>query len=774
VQDALRLIDEGNAIEDKGRLNEALRHYENAIRLAPHLAKAHLNRGNALLATGDIEGALGAFATAISKDHVYAPAHYNKGMAYARAGRHADARLAFETAIALEPGLADAQVALGCSLEELGELDTAAASYRRALGITPERAEVHCNLANVLRSLGRLDDAASSYRRAVKLKPDFAAAHYSLGRTLQDIGKPGQAEASYRRALEVEADMVVAHFELGNALLALGRVDEAVASYGRAVDIDPSYAEAHCNLGNALASLGRLQEAISSYRQALQLKPEFELLHFNLGTVLQRYGSLVAAVASYRRAVELRPDYVEAHNNLGSALQGLGQMDGAVESYEQALSLRPDTATTHSNLLFCFSHREAIDGRTLFAQHCRFGERFESPLRAGWPQHVNVRDSARALRIGFVSADLRDHVVARFIEPLLVHLSRSAGLLLHAYYNHATEDDVSARLRGYFKHWQRIAGLSDAAVAQGVADDGIDILIDLSGHTAENRLQTFARKPAPVQVSWIGYPGTTGLKAMDYYLADRSFLPPGEFDSQFTEKLVYLPANAPFMPDKMAPAVNALPALRNRHVTFGSFNRISKLSRSAIALWAQLMRALPDSRMILGGLQPEGEYDWLIDRFAQEGIVRERLTVYHRCSSVAYHALHHHVDLCLDTVPYTGGTTTNHALWMGVPTLTLAGNTPPGRQGAAVLGFVGLDAFVTKDAAEFQRKGLFWAGNLAALAAIREGLRARCEQSPICGAEVIAMSLESALRSMWRRWCAGLPPETFVVGSQGADSTSSR
>ncbi|HEV2041013.1 MAG TPA: tetratricopeptide repeat protein, partial [Casimicrobiaceae bacterium] len=474
-------------------------------------------------------------------------------------------------------------------------------------------------------------------------------------------------------------------------------------------------------------------------------------------------GQFDDALASYRLALEIKPDFAVAHNNLGNILQDLGRLDDAVASCRCALELKPDFADAYTNLLFCLSHEEAIGAQALFAEHCRFGEQFEGPLRASWRQHGNERDPARCLRIGFVSGDLREHPVAYFLEPVLAHLGVSPAFALHAYYNHAVEDSVSARLRGYVKQWHSIAGLSDAAVAQKIGDDGIDILIDMSGHTGENRLLCFARKPAPIQASWMGYPGTTGLRAMDYYLADRYFLPPGVFDSQFTEKLVYLPASAPFLPDESAPSVNVLPALSKGYVTFGSFNRISKLRPSAIALWARLLRALPSARMVLGGMPREGEYDSLIDLFGREGIVRERLSFYSRCPIPAYLALHHQVDMCLDTFPYTGGTTTNHALWMGVPTLTLAGHTPPGRQGAAILGHVGLEAFVAADAEDFQAKGLSWAGDLAALAAVRAGLRERCERSPIRRPEAIAAGVESALRTMWQRWCAGLPAETFEV-----------
>ena len=285
---------------------------------------------------------------------------------------------------------------------------------------------------------------------------------------------------------------------------------------------------------------------------------------------------------------------------------------------------------------------------------------------------------------------------------------------------------------------------------------------------------TFARKPAPVQASWMGYPGTTGLRAMDYYVADRFFLPHEQFAGQFTEELVYLPANAPFMPSEAAPAVNALPAVRNGYLTFGSFNRSSKISRSVIALWGQLLRASPDSRMLLGGLPEEGKYDTLIQWFAQEGIARERLSFHARSGMDRYLGLHHQVDICLDTFPYSGSTTTLHALWMGVPTLTLAGGTPAGRTGASILGHVGLGAFVTHDAEEFVRQGVSWAGKLEGLSEIRAGLRERFANSALGRPALVAAGLERAMRIMWRRWCDGVPPGALDVSDTQIDHETRR
>jgi predicted O-linked N-acetylglucosamine transferase (SPINDLY family) len=369
------------------------------------------------------------------------------------------------------------------------------------------------------------------------------------------------------------------------------------------------------------------------------------------------------------------------------------------------------------------------------------------------------------LRVGFVSADFRHHAVANYIEPILVHLVRDTQLSLHAYYNYFTEDNVTERLKGRFASWTNTASLSDEALAQKVRDDGIDILIDLSSHTADNRLLTFARKPAPVQVSWIGYPGSTGLKSMDYFLSDKHALPKGQFEDQFTEKIVRMPATAAFLPFKGSPPVNDLPAAKNGYLTFGSFNRPNKISRSVIALWSDLLRAIPNARMVLGSMPEVGQNNVLLQWFAQEGIGAARLSLYPIRPLGEYLALHHEVDICLDTFPYCGGTTSWHAIWMGVPTLTLTGDTVANRTGALILGVVGLDAFVAMDKEDFVSKGVAWAKDIQGLKQLRTGMRKRFLSSPAGQPEVVSNSFAKAMRVMWQRWCAKLPAESFEVST---------
>jgi predicted O-linked N-acetylglucosamine transferase (SPINDLY family) len=556
------------------------------------------------------------------------------------------------------------------------------------------------------------------------------------------------------------------HKAQGDSLLKEGRLDDAAQCYRQAIALDEQDAQAHHKLGDIFYERRSLADAETCYRRALEIKPDFVEALLDLGLALDEQGRFADAEVCYRRAIEYKPNYALAHFNLGVTLRSQGRLLEAEECYQRALAIKPNFVQAHSNLLFCLMHNEMIGAQALFDMHVQFGEKFEAPLRSNWPQHPNTKDPDRRLQIGFVSGDLYDHAVASFFEPLLTHLAQSSTLSLHAYYNNNVEDVVTNRLRGYLKQWHPIAGLSDAAVAQRICEDKIDILIDLSGHTRNNRLLSFARKPAPVQASWMGYPGTTGLQAMDYYLGDRFFLPPGLLDTQFTEKIVHLPATAPFLPSEAAPPVNALPALVNRHVTLGSFNRMEKLGFPVIALWSQLLRAIPDARMLLAGMPKDGNNDTMIAWFAKEGIAQERLSFHPRSGMQRYLELHHRVDICLDAFPYAGGTTTLHALWMGVPTLTLAGHTPASRAGALILGQLGLSEFVALDQIDFVKKGLCLSANIPSLANLRAGMRERFDQSTIGQPAIVAAGMERALRIMWQRWCAGLPAESFEVRVQ--------
>lgn len=758
----------GITLQELRRLDEAEVSFRRALQLDPSHIDAQYNLGVTLQSLKRLDEAEAVIKGVLRDRPDYAEAYNTLGSILQGQERFAEAEVRFRQVLEIEPSHAEAYANLGGTLHARGRSAEAESYCRKALEIEPDLVSAFNHLSVILDGLGRHEEAEACCRQALGIKPDYADAYSHLGAILMGMGRKEEAEASCRRAIEIEPDFAQAQSNLAVILLDRGKLDEAEASGRRAVQIDPDYAQAHNNLGTILQNLGRRDEAEECHKRALQLRPDYTEAYSNLGVTLRETGRLVEAEAYLRKAIALKPEYADAHLNLGAVLKDVGDLVGAEASYRRALQYKPESDIAYSNLLFCRSHNSSVDAATLFAEHRGFGERFESLYINKRKSHPNSRDPERRLHVGFVSGDLRNHAMAYFIEPIFKHLAGHAQIVMHAYSAHSIEDDITQRMRGYFAHWNVVYSFTDTALEEKIRADQIDILIDLSGHTAKNRLLTFARKPAPLQASWMGYPGTTGMRSMDYYFSDRNLLPPGQFDDQFTEKLVHLPASAPFLPSQDAPPVNGLPALTNGYVTFGSFNRTSKISRSVVAVWAQILRALPDSRMVMGGMPEAGKYDNLIDWFVAEGIAQERLDFYPRSNMEDYLKLHHKVDICFDTFPYNGGTTTMHSIWMGVPTLTFAGSTVAGRTGAGVLSHAGLQEFIAYDENEFVQKGIHWAGEIQALAEIRANLRDRFAVSAAGRPDILTAGLAHALRIMWRAWCAGSPPVSFEVTQQEA------
>ena len=407
----------------------------------------------------------------------------------------------YRRALELKPDYAEAHNNLGNALKDQGKLDEAVACYRRALELKPDYAEAHNNLGNALKDQGKLDEAVACYRRALELKPDYAEAHNNLGIALKDQGKLDEAVACYRRALELKPDYAEAHNNLGIALKDQGKLDEAVACYRRALELKPDYAEAHNNLGIALKDQGKLDEAVACYRRALELKPDYAEAHNNLGIALKDQGKLDEAVACYRRALELKPDYAEAHNNLGNALKDQGKLDEAVACYRRALELKPDYAEAHSNLLLTLQYCTGVTPAALAEAHAEYDRRHAAPLRGAIAQHENVRDRHGRLRLGFVSPDLGRHPVGYFLVRVLENLGQEQHETI-CYSDRIVKDDLTHRLQAAATQWRDVIGMSDQRLAEQIRADRIDILFDLAGHTAHNRLLVFARKPAPIQITW--------------------------------------------------------------------------------------------------------------------------------------------------------------------------------------------------------------------------------------------------------------------------------
>ncbi|WP_176460821.1 tetratricopeptide repeat protein [Janthinobacterium sp. PC23-8] len=788
----------GNAHMDGGQPDLAMPCFMRALELAPAFAEALSRLGDALQAQGHLKEAAECYRGALELDPALAIAHAGKGDILQAQQQFQAAEASYRQALALAPATADLHRKLGDVQVALNRPEPAMQSYAAALQGDPANAMAHGGLGNVLFRLDRNAQAAASYRAATALPAAIAAHFHGLGRSLHALGETAEAESAYRQAIALDATVAAPMLHYADLLRETRRKEPAIAIYQAALLLEPHNIDALNNLGMALQEDGQLEQALASFRQVAVLAPNNPITHSNIAAVLNTMGQQDAALDSCRRAVKLGPKSTAAHVNLGTCLMEMGRLSEAVSSFEtvakldphhrrahinisaaltrlgridkaiaharQALKINPDWDELHSNLLFYLTHSQDIDVAALLAEHLKYAEHFEAPLRAAWPQHANVRDPERRLRIGFVSADLYNHAVAHFITPILEHLALSPRLEIVIYANSFHDDHVSRHLHGLAHIWRQVEKLTHAELAQLVTSDAIDILIDLSGHTGFNRLPAFARKPAPLQLSWIGYPGTTGLQAMDYFLTDRHLSPPGTLDAQFTEKLLRLPATAPFLPSPDAPDIGPAPALANGYMTFGSFNRAGKLNRSVIARWAKLLRLVPSARMLVAAMPNKQTSDMLRSWFHQEGIASTRLTFYGYTNTRDYLGLHHQVDICLDTSPYTSGTTGFHALWMGVPTLTLRGRTLPGHVTSAILSATGLDEFIALDEADFLAKGQRFASNIDSFSALRPAMRDRMNNAATGQPAVIAQGLELALRSIWRRWCAGLPAISFDVG----------
>ncbi len=530
----------------------------------------------------------------------------------------------------------------------------------------------------------------------------------------------------------------------------------AVGLLSRALEREPDNAEAHYNLGLVLAKLGRHAEAEASYRRGLALKPGAVDGHNNLGVLLEEVGRYDEAEACYRQAIALAPELAHAHNNLGVLLKESGRLAAALQAHRRAIALNPGLPAVHSNMLYTLNYDETVPPQALYAVHQAWGQIPGVRFATEGARFTNAPEPARRLRIGYVSGDFRHHSVAFFVEPLIAAHDRAA-VEVFLYTNDARADAVTARLKTLADHFVPIHGLADELAAARIRQDAIDILVDLSGHTCGNRLMLFARKPAPVQVSWLGYPNTTGLPAIDYRFTDAIADPPDENDGLTTERLVRLErCFLCYRPPVEAAGVAPPPAADARHVTFGSFNNLAKLSPRTIALWARLLRELPDSRLLLKATQfkDRGTRERCAAAFAAAGIAAERLDLMPPLPTTAEHlALYGRVDIALDPLTYNGTATTAEALWMGVPVVTLRGERHASRVGASLLTTIGLDRLVAATPDDYVAIAAGLARDLDGLAQLRAGLRERIHASPLCDGPGFARRVEAAYGAMWRDWC---------------------
>jgi protein O-GlcNAc transferase len=734
-----------------GTPDEALAWLDRALAIEPQTSRYHFARGQVLAALGRFAAAIDVYRNLLAFDATSADLWFALGGALQASGDLQAAAAAYESTVALDPQHADALNDLGNCRRQLGAPERAEAAYRRALALQPQHGQALTNLGTLLQARGRLDDAVDMLLQAAQAAPDSPACLVNLGVALCAQHRYADAAALLARAADLAPHDAAVAYNLGNAHYGLGRLRDAQAQYRRALRLDPRHADAHNNLGNVCKALGEFEAAAAAFDAALTVRPGFVAAYNNLGNLLRTLGRTSDAEACLRAALRADPQHAATHSNLGNVLKDSGALDEGIAHYRRAITCDPQNAVAHSNLAYAltFQTEQAAD---VLAECRRWAARHETPLAAQRAPHANPRIAGRRLRIGYVGADFRDHCQALFTVPLLAHHDH-AQFEIHGYASVERPDAMTQRIAGYADVWHPVHALDDAQLAQQIRADGIDILVDLTMHMAGGRPALFARKPAPVQIAWLAYPGTTGLDAIDYRLTDPRLDPPGT-DDAYSERSLRLPDTFwCYDPLASEPSPNALPALHNGYVTFGCLNNPCKLTDRTLALWRPVLDAVDGARLLL--MAPEGDArQRLAGRFARHGIDPRRVDYQPFLPRAAYLRTYHAIDIGLDTFPYNGHTTSLDAFWMGVPVVTRSGATAVGRGGLSQLFNLGLSALAAGSDEDFARIAATLAADLPRVAGLRADLRTRMQRSPLMDGARFAANVEAAYRQVWRDWCA--------------------
>lgn len=625
--------------------------------------------------------------------------------------------------------------------------------YRRLRAADPRNFDALHLSGLVAYQQGRYADAVDLLKRALQRDPRSAVATMRLGMATTGLRDFAAAERHLRAALKFDANLPEAWCHLGVVLSVTARFDEAKASYAKAVKLKPDYAEAIDRFAALICQTEGFAAAVPHYQRLSVLTPQDATVWANLGACLAQSGGVKESFVCFERALTLDPRHPLALTAQALAWQLTYQLREAVAGYADVLKAWPRNFEARSGRLLALHYLDDVDRRTLFAEHQAFGEACAGFEQKNFP---NLPVPLRRLRLAFLSADLRRHSVAYFLEPLIAHLD-PAQFEIYLYHDHAQMDDMSERLREHAVQWRNFAGQPAAAVEECIRRDVPDVLIDLAGHTGINRLALLARRLAPVQITWLGYPDTTGLRTMDYRFVDDVTDPAGEAEAFHTERLVRYSSTAwTYQPPIEAPEPAPVPSAAGRPVTFGCFNNVAKISDATLRGWMEILAAVPESRLLLKGhgLEDPSLTAALRERLAALNVAPGRVELLGRTAGLAEHlALYARVDVALDTFPYHGTTTTCEALWMGVPVVTLAGDRHAARVGKSLLQAIGREEWVATDWAGYVRIATALANDVAGRSEIRRSLRDELARSVLLDHPGQAARFAAAVRECWKIWC---------------------
>lgn len=636
---------------------------------------------------------------------------------------------------------------IGSILSQTGRIEESLHAKIKAIELSPNDAEANNNLGNTYREIGRFDEAEKYYKNALKIIPNFPEALCNLANIFGETGRYKEAIEYYQKSLLINDKLAIVHSNYGNILNKIGRIQEAELSYRQAIKINPQFSEAYSNIGNLLRQEGKLLEAKFACLQALKLNPNLAEAHNHLGNILRELNLLNSAENHYRKAISLNPMVPEFYNNLGNVLGGMSNIYEAHEAYTKALSLRSPYHEAHSNLILNSNYDVNISGEDLYQEATKFANNLISNENEKFKKWNDCKDK---IRIGFLSGDFRNHPVGFFTESLFKSISKDK-FELYAYSNSTQEDDLTNRIKGCFKKWSNIFFKTDLECANDIYNDNINILIDLSGHTAANRLVVLSYKPAPIQVSWLGYCGTTGLEEIDYVVGDKYVTPPVE-DKYYSEKIWRMPESyISFNSSNHQIDIKPPPFLKNNFITFGSFNNYSKLNLNVLILWSEILNNVENSKIYLKSRQYIDKHivGDLINKFESLKISRNRLIIEGPVESYVEHLKsYNNVDIALDTFPYNGVTTTVEALWMGVPVIALKGNRFTSHNGESILSNTGNHQWVANDNFEYIEKSLKLASDINLLSTIRRDIRPKLMNSSVFNNSLFTISFEAMLEEM--------------------------
>ena len=599
---------------------------------------------------------------------------------------------------------------------------------------------------------GHLDEATRFYRKALALASNDVATLVNLGFVLNEQRRYAEARSHLEKATGLEPKHDDALYMLATVERKSGSPERAIELFRAALAVKPDFAECRRDLCRLLLERGDMASARQAVEAALAIEPDAADLHCFVGILHHDARDLDRAIACYEKALAIQPGYAEVHGHWAISLQERGDLDGSIARSRQALQLNPELEGPQHNLLFALNYHPDMSPEEIFAAYRDYDRRVGLPLRTKWVTHPNSHDAGRRLKVGYVSPDFRQHVVGLFLEPLLAHHDKSV-IEVFAYAQPSVQDAATTRYKRYVDHWIPTKDLDDDALAARIRADGVDILVDLAGHTASNRLHVFARKPAPVSLSWLGFGYTTGLSAIDYLLTDDACAPPGS-EPLFSEQPWRLatPAFA-YRPAEGMGEVSALPAMERGFVTFGTLTRAIRVNHRTIKVWSQILHRIPQSRLVVdsGSYQHPNMCAALLEKFSAHGIGPERL-------QIGYHTppwdVLRDIDIALDCFPHNSGTTLFESLYMGLPYVTLAGRPSVGRLGSSILIGVGHPEWIAHTEDEYVEKCVALASDLPALATLRASLRDQMRASALMDEAGFARKVEAAYREMFKRWAA--------------------